>query len=283
MLLTGLHNRVIIARLQRVGPLEAMHVSVLARGWRTCGLLTSFWSKTRVDCRVVHKKHHYFVSSSNIKTFLRHFLYYLRCGQSSLAMEQAVNVMATETPVDVNNPVSAEKTTAKEATEAGKRKSDEPDEAETRARGKRRRGTGGKKVRPGERYIPPPQKRNPGVSFCQEHFSETSYYFEGGLRKVYPYYFDFKTYCKGRWIGKTLLDVFKSEFRAEPIEFYEKAAREGRIRLNETPVEDLSVVLRVSGLSPAHLHFHKISNINGITVGHYSIYDIIINTYSKAI
>lgn len=161
-------------------------------------------------------------------------------------MEQAVNVTATETPVDLNNPVSAEKTTVKKATETGKRKSDEPDEPEIRGRGKRRRGAGGKKVRPGERYIPPPQKRNPGVSFSQEHFSETSYYFEGGLRKVYPYYFDFKTYCKGRWIGKTLLEVFKSEFRAESIEYYEKAAKEGRIRLNETSVEDLSVVLRVS-------------------------------------
>uniref|UniRef100_A0A3Q2W7C1 RNA pseudouridine synthase domain containing 2 n=1 Tax=Haplochromis burtoni TaxID=8153 RepID=A0A3Q2W7C1_HAPBU len=117
-------------------------------------------------------------------------------------------------------------------------------------RGKRRRGAGGKKLRPGERYIPPPQKRNPGVSFSQEHFNETSYYFEAGLRKVYPYYFDFKTYCKGRWIGKSLLDVFKNEFRAESIEYYQKAAKEGRIRLNETPVEDLSVVLRVSLISP---------------------------------
>lgn len=159
-------------------------------------------------------------------------------------MEQAA--VASAAPAEVNSPVSAEKTTAKEATGAGKRKSDEPEEPQTSARGKRRRGAGGKKHRPGERYIPPPQKRNPGVSFCQEHFDETSYYFEGGLRKVYPYYFDFKTYCKGRWIGKSLLEVFKSEFRTESIEYYQRASKEGRIRLNETPVEDLSLVLRVS-------------------------------------
>lgn len=160
-------------------------------------------------------------------------------------MEQAA--VDNETVAEVSkNPVSSEGVTVKDATVPCKRKSDEPGKPETSGRGKRRRGAGGKNLRPGERYIPPPQKRNPGVSFSQEHFNETSYYFEGGLRKVHPYYFDFKTYCKGRWIGKSLLEVFKSEFRAESIEYYQRAAKEGRIRLNETPVEDLSVVLRVS-------------------------------------
>ncbi|KAM3871250.1 pseudouridylate synthase RPUSD2 [Diretmus argenteus] len=143
-------------------------------------------------------------------------------------------------------------------TEAGKRKSDETDEPEKSGRGKRRRGGGGgKKLRPGERYIPPPQKRNPGVGFSQEHFDETSYYFEGGLRKVHPYYFDFKTYCKGRWTGKTLLEVFESEFRAESVEYYQKAAKEGRIRLNETPVEDLSIVLRNNDHMKNTVHRHE--------------------------
>lgn len=141
---------------------------------------------------------------------------------------------------------AAEAETPAEPPVTGKRKSDESEEPETRRRGKRRRGAGGKNVRPGDRYVPPPQKRNPGVSFSQEHFDETSYYFEGGLRKVHPYYFDFRTYCKGRWVGKSLLEVFESEFRAESIEYYEKAAKLGRIRLNDAAVEDLSVVLRVS-------------------------------------
>lgn len=151
-----------------------------------------------------------------------------------------------EQAADVNDGgLPGEKVTATETTETGKRKSEEQEQPESTTRGKRRRGAGGKKLRPGERYIPPPQKRNSGVSFSQEHFKETSYYFEGGLRKVHPYYFEFKTYCKGRWIGKTLLEVFKNEFRAESIDYYQKAAKEGRIRLNDQPMEDLSVVLRV--------------------------------------
>lgn len=146
---------------------------------------------------------------------------------------------------------------AVEATHPGKRRHDDPEEQDSGGRGKRRRGAGGKKLRAGERYVPPPQKRNPGISFSQEHFDETSYYFEGGLRKVQPYYFDFKTYCKGRWVGKSLLEVFKSEFRAESIEYYLEAAREGRIRLNDAPVEDLSVVLRNNDHMRNTVHRHE--------------------------
>lgn len=126
-------------------------------------------------------------------------------------------------------------------TTRGKRKHGETDEAAKQGNRKKCR----RQLRAGERYVPPPQKRNPGVSFSQEHFAETSYYFEGGLRKVYPYYFDFTTYCKGRWIGKTLLEVFKSEFRAHSLDYYNKAVKKGRIKLNETPVDDLSIILKV--------------------------------------
>uniref|UniRef100_H3DIX3 Pseudouridine synthase n=1 Tax=Tetraodon nigroviridis TaxID=99883 RepID=H3DIX3_TETNG len=158
---------------------------------------------------------------------------------------------------DINSLVAVDKVTATGPNETGKRKSDEQEQPESRTRGKRRRGAGRKKLRPGERYIPPPQKRNPGVSFGQEHFGETSYYFEGGLRKVHPYYFEFKTYCKGRWIGKTLLEVFKSEFRAESIDYYQKAAKEGRIRLNEQAVDDLSLVLRNNDHMKNTVHRHE--------------------------
>lgn len=41
-----------------------------------------------------------------------------------------------------------------------------------------------------------------------------------GLRKVYPYYFTFTTFTKGRWVGEKILDVFAREFRAHPIEEY---------------------------------------------------------------
>ena len=44
-----------------------------------------------------------------------------------------------------------------------------------------------------------------------------------GLRKVYPYYFTFTTFTKGRWVGEKILDVFAREFRAHPVEEYVSA------------------------------------------------------------
>ena len=62
--------------------------------------------------------------------------------------------------------------------------------------------------------------KRPG--FTDERYNETSYYHEPetGLRKVYPYYFTFTTFTKGRWVGEKILDVFAREFRAHPAEEY---------------------------------------------------------------
>jgi hypothetical protein len=46
------------------------------------------------------------------------------------------------------------------------------------------------------------------------------YYLENGLRRVAPYHFTYNTYCKERWRGRELLDVFSSEFRDRPLEYY---------------------------------------------------------------
>ena len=37
---------------------------------------------------------------------------------------------------------------------------------------------------------------------------------------MYPYYFNFSTYVKGRWMGKTILDVCSKEFLSETPEYY---------------------------------------------------------------
>ncbi|XP_053115028.1 pseudouridylate synthase RPUSD2 isoform X1 [Hemicordylus capensis] len=128
---------------------------------------------------------------------------------------------------------------------------------------KRRLLRAGREKQPGlpeegeKRYVPPPKKRNPGVSFSDAHFAETTYYFESGLRKVRPYFFDFQTYCKGRWVGKSLLHVFGTEFRAQPLEYYRAASAAGRLRLNEQPVRDLGVVLKNNDFLRNTVHRHE--------------------------
>ncbi|XP_001381115.2 pseudouridylate synthase RPUSD2 [Monodelphis domestica] len=123
------------------------------------------------------------------------------------------------------------------------------------------RSSGGRKKRrgqvSGERFVPPPKKRRAGVSFSDQHFAETSYYFEGGLRKVRPYYFDFETYCKGRWVGRSLLHVYSTEFRAHSVAYYEAAAQAGRLRLNEQPVRDLGVILKDNDFLRNTVHRHE--------------------------
>ncbi|KAK9888707.1 hypothetical protein WA026_000937 [Henosepilachna vigintioctopunctata] len=53
-----------------------------------------------------------------------------------------------------------------------------------------------------------------------------------GLRKVYPYYFTFTTFTKGRWVGEKILDVFAREFRAHPAEEYERCIQAGTLTVN---------------------------------------------------
>jgi len=77
--------------------------------------------------------------------------------------------------------------------------------------------------------------KRPG--FTDDRYNETSYYCENGLRKVYPYYFTFTTFTKGRWVGEKILDVFAREFRAHPVEEYERCILDGTLTVNYEQVD----------------------------------------------
>ncbi|KAK2737933.1 hypothetical protein FQN55_000837 [Onygenales sp. PD_40] len=61
------------------------------------------------------------------------------------------------------------------------------------------------------------------------------YYLEGGLRRVKPYHYTYNTYCKERWRGRTLMDIFGTEFRDRPREYYEAAISSGHVCINGKP------------------------------------------------
>ena len=46
------------------------------------------------------------------------------------------------------------------------------------------------------------------------------FYFENGLRKVRPYEYHYQTYAKGRWLNRTIEDVFLKEFADRPPSYY---------------------------------------------------------------
>lgn len=71
-----------------------------------------------------------------------------------------------------------------------------------------------------------------------------------------PYHFTYNTYCKERWRGRSLLDIFGSEFRDRPVAYYEDAIRRGYITLNGSAVDPEHVVKNGDVISHT-LHRHE--------------------------
>ncbi|GMM37579.1 bifunctional DRAP deaminase/tRNA pseudouridine synthase [Saccharomycopsis crataegensis] len=59
------------------------------------------------------------------------------------------------------------------------------------------------------------------------------YVIDGALRRVKPYYFVYKTYCKQRWRERTILDIFSTEFRDKSLEYYRQAIEAGQVKIND--------------------------------------------------
>ncbi len=57
------------------------------------------------------------------------------------------------------------------------------------------------------------------------------------LRLIQPYEFKYQLYTKGRWVGKKLLDVMVNEYRTYSTEYFIKAIREGKIKINNKIVD----------------------------------------------
>ncbi|KTW32098.1 uncharacterized protein T551_00780 [Pneumocystis jirovecii RU7] len=58
------------------------------------------------------------------------------------------------------------------------------------------------------------------------------YIFDNGLRKVVPYFFNYKTFAKERWRGRTIYDIFSTEFRDRTPQYYEQEIKGGRVMVN---------------------------------------------------
>lgn len=72
-------------------------------------------------------------------------------------------------------------------------------------------------------HVPPPDpppEPPPDVCVTPCDPWPAPYYLEGGLRRVKPYHYTYNTYCKERWRGRELLEIFTSEFRDRPPEYY---------------------------------------------------------------
>lgn len=83
------------------------------------------------------------------------------------------------------------------------------------------------------------------------------YYLENGLRRVAPYHFTYNTYCKQRWRGRTILDIFTSEFRDRDREYYRHAIETGQISVNNKPCLDTGTIVKNGDVVGHTLHRHE--------------------------
>jgi tRNA pseudouridine synthase 9 len=82
------------------------------------------------------------------------------------------------------------------------------------------------------------------------------YYLENGLRRVKPYHYTYNTWCKQRWRGRELIDVFESEFRDRPVEYYKDAMDSGLVVVNGKAVGS-KYVLKNGDLVSHTTHRHE--------------------------
>jgi tRNA pseudouridine synthase 9 len=67
--------------------------------------------------------------------------------------------------------------------------------------------------------LPPPNPPDVAITPCGDMWPKP-YFFQDGLRRVEPYHFTYKTNVKERWRGREILDIFASEFRDRPMDYY---------------------------------------------------------------
>ncbi|CAG8535505.1 3705_t:CDS:2 [Paraglomus occultum] len=96
------------------------------------------------------------------------------------------------------------------------------------------------------------------------NIEEVEYYFENDLRKVKPYYYEYRTFTKKRWIGRTILDVFTTEFRDRSPQYYvhkehddmARAIKRGSITVNNQTVST-DTILRNQDFITHKIHRHE--------------------------
>jgi tRNA pseudouridine32 synthase len=82
------------------------------------------------------------------------------------------------------------------------------------------------------------------------------YYFENGLRRLEAYDYTYNTWCKQRWRGRELLEVFESEFRDRPLAYYKAAMESGKIQINGKHASP-SQILANGDLVSHKIHRHE--------------------------
>lgn len=89
------------------------------------------------------------------------------------------------------------------------------------------------------------------------------------IRIVKPYPYTFATFAKARWNGRTVLDVYSSEFGSFPKSYYVSAIQQGRILVSDNKV-DLDYKIKGGDVLSHTVHRHEpavaVSSKDGIEI-----------------
>lgn len=83
-----------------------------------------------------------------------------------------------------------------------------------------------------------PSARPIAAAMAIKRFPDCTYTITGGIRSVLPYIHEFKSYAKGRWLGRELLEVLTKEFGAHPSSYWKAAIKGGHVRINNAVVQE---------------------------------------------
>ncbi|KAF3086052.1 hypothetical protein TWF706_011775 [Orbilia oligospora] len=97
----------------------------------------------------------------------------------------------------------------------------------------------------------------PAVAITPANPSIPPWYFEGGMRRVKPYHYTYNTFCKERWRNKTIFEIYGTEFRDRPQEYYKNAVLTGMISINGVPTHSLDQIIRNGDIVTHTLHRHE--------------------------
>ncbi|CAB9501385.1 pseudouridine(32) synthase, mitochondrial [Seminavis robusta] len=76
------------------------------------------------------------------------------------------------------------------------------------------------------------------------------------IRVIHPYAYTFSSFAKQRWIGRTVLDIYVTEFGSYPESYYKAAIRQGRILVSDNKV-DLSYKIQGKDVLTHIVHRHE--------------------------
>ncbi|EFC40809.1 predicted protein [Naegleria gruberi] len=83
------------------------------------------------------------------------------------------------------------------------------------------------------------------------------YLVRNGLRHAIPYFLDFQTGCRDRWVDKKVLDVYRAEFPYFSEQYLMKAFELGRFKINNENLNNLEEKWDKSKTIAHRVHFHE--------------------------